>query len=162
MKTKKTAWILLPAVLSIWGFLGWKLYAAMKDDAPLTADSNTFSIAPEENQVVPDTYQLLLDYPDPFLAAAKPAPKKSSATNSKNPKQVLQNPEPVAAIPWPKIQYSGLVKSPKDGKMVGFLSVDGISNFVKNGDVIRTVTVVKIWNDSVQMKMGKEMRVVKK
>ncbi len=160
MKNKKTAWILLPAVLSIWGFLGWKFYMAMNDSAPLKVSDNTL-VVPEEDQVVPDTYQLLLDYPDPFLATSKPTPKKSSSINSQTPKQVIPKTEPVAAV-WPEIRYAGLVKSPKDGKMVGFLSVNGTSHFVKNQDVIGELQVLKIWNDSAKVGFGKEMRVIRK
>lgn len=162
MKNKKTAWILLPAVLSIWGFLGWKLYDAMKDDAPVTADSDTITFAPEEKQVVPDTYQLLLDYSDPFLTTSKPVRKSDPKLNHHTPKQTTPKTETMAVAQWPEIRYAGLVKSPKDGKVVGFLTINGTSHFVKNGDVVELISVKSIWKDSALVGFGKESRTVRK
>lgn len=161
MKNKKTSWILLPAVLAIWGFLGWKLYAAMKDEAP-QANYISPHIAAPDDQLVPDTYQLLLDYPDPFLTIPKPSPKQSSNVNSQTPKQVIPKTETIASLPWPEIRYAGLVKSPKDGKAVGFLTINGISHFVKNGDVVDLISVKTIWKDSVLVAFGKESEIIRK
>lgn len=166
MKNKKTAWILLPAVLAIWGFLGWKVYAAMTVDEPMVVFNPEVNDELEKEKLIPDTYQLLLDYNDPFLKGENPnkhvkqpivnGPPKNANTEPK------KQPQPPAQKSWPEIRYSGLVKSPKDGKMVGFLSINGTSHFVKPGEVIGEVTVREIWKDSVKVVMGKESRFVRK
>lgn len=161
MKNKKTSWILLPAVLLIWGIIGWKIYAATRDNP--SADvlpRSTAEVAPEKSDV-PDTYRLLLDYPDPFLATSKPVATKPSGTNPHIPKPKIST-EPVAAAVWPEIRYAGLVKSPKDGKVVGFLTIDGTSHFVKSGDAIGSVSVKTIWKDSALVGFGKESRTIHK
>lgn len=133
----------------------------MQDDAP-TANPVIPKIIAEDDRLMPDTYQLLLDYPDPFLAASKPAPKNPLIGNSQTPKQSIPKTEPAAPTPWPEIRYAGLVKSPKDGKVVGFLTVDGISHFVKNGDAIGLVSVKTIWKDSILVVFGKESEIIRK
>lgn len=147
----------------IWGIIGWKIYAATKENDEVNLPNSQSLNLPSEKAEVPDTYQLLLDYPDPFLGKST-SPVKFNT----NPNPVKNNtPIPPAIIPkqtneWPEIKYSGLVKSPKDGKVVGFLSVDGVSHFVKNGDVVGVVSVQNIWRDSVMVYMGKEKKVVRK
>ena len=162
MKNKKTAWMLLPAVLLIWGLLGWKIYAAMKDDPspPFVATSPDPS-APK-HVTVPDSYQLLLDYPDPFLTAKKTpvrnvSPSSPKPGNTSTPKVTA----PIAPAVWPELRYAGLVQS-KDGKTLGFLTVNGASHFVKTNDIIGEITVQKIWKDSVLVVRGKEKNVVRK
>jgi hypothetical protein len=162
MKNKKTAWILLPAVLLIWGLLGWKIYAAMKDDVPPTFTASTTPAPVTHEAVVPDTYQLQLNYPDPFLTTKK-TPVRDVRTSPENPNST-PSPKvltPVAPAAWPELRYAGLVQS-KDGKTLGFLSVNGQSHFVKANDVIDEIVVQKIWKDSVRVVRGKEKRVVKK
>lgn len=154
---------MLPGVLLIWGFLGWKLYAAMKDDESLPVTSVVEATPDDGNNVIPDTYQLLLDYPDPFLGKST-----SPVKFNPNPNPVKNNTTSTPAIipkqtnEWPEIKYSGLVKSPKDGKMVGFLNVNGQSHFVKNGDQVDVIVVKILWNDSARVSMGKEVRTFRK
>jgi hypothetical protein len=162
MKNKKTAWILLPAVLSIWGFLGWKLYAAMNTESLPTRNFSNAQTGYSEDQLIPDTYRLLLDYPDPFLAAVKSESAHTVKKSSQSSGITIPKIAPVTTTTWPEIQFAGLVKSPKDGKMVGFLSVNGVSHFVKNQDVIEELLILKLWNDSVKVSLGRETRMVRK
>jgi hypothetical protein len=158
--SKKTAWILLPAVLLIWGLLAWKIYAAMKDDsdAPFVADAPTLSTS--QHTTIPDTYQLLLDYPDPFLTAKKTPVRNAASPKPKSTAAPAANITPVPSPTWPELRYAGLVQS--HGKTLGFLSVNGESHFVKTNDVIDDLTVQKIWKDSVLVMRGKEKKVVRK
>lgn len=160
MKNKKLSWFLLPLVLGIWGAIGWQVYAAMKgDDAMAVNDIITGPIA-ETHSVIHDTFTLLLDYRDPFLdKSIKKAPPISTNRNNTAPK----NSEPVVAkVQWPAISYSGLVRQPNSDRMVGFLSVNGKTYFVKSGDVIDPISVGKITRDSVEIAMGDERRYFRK
>lgn len=154
--------MLLPAVLSIWGFLGWKLYAAMREDPAAVHVQSNDSINYSVEHLVPDTYQLLLDYPDPFLGSGKVVTTSNRSTAPASTPPVHVEPAIAPATTWPEIRYAGLVKSPKDGKTVGFISVDNVSFFVKDGDALGNVLVGRIWKDSVLLTMGKEKKVVKK
>lgn len=162
MKNKKTTWFLLPAVLAIWGLLSWKLYAAMKDDAPSEMNAPSAAILATETEFIADTSKLFLDYPDPFLTATKSAVKTYTQTKNTQQKTTVLPPGTIPAPAWPELRYSGLVKSPKDGKMLGFLSINGTSHFVKNGDVIDDIIISVLNRDSVIVKRGKEMRTVRK
>lgn len=154
MKSKTTLWILIPAVLGIWGAIGWQVYAAMKGDGDNSAHKLITTETNVNKPIVPDTFSLLLDYPDPFAAQnAKPKVNVKAQSQITQPKTTAPVPEQTQ---WPNIVYSGLVKQPSSGKMLGFLSVNGVSYFVKEGDEVGGVRVLTInpnhitvrWNNS--------------
>lgn len=158
MKSKTTLWILIPAVLGIWGAIGWQVYVAMKGDDDNAAPKVISSETAVNNQIVPDTFSLLLDYPDPFTAqSAKPKANVKQQSQTAQTKTTAPVPEQTQ---WPSIVYSGLVKQPSSGKMLGFLSVNGVSYFVKEGDEVGGVRVEELNNSSVSVRYGKRTNVI--
>lgn len=160
MKNKKLSWFLVPVVLSIWGAIGWQVYVAMKSDEDIAPGKVNTLTSVESISAVPDTFALLLDYRDPFLdkTFAKTPPVSSIKNNPTPPKT---NPI-VATITWPTISYSGLVRQPSGDRMLGFLSVNGKSHFVKSGDVIDGLSVGRVTKDSAEIIMGQEHRYFRK
>lgn len=157
MKSKTTLWILIPAVLGIWGAIGWQVYAAMKgDDDNVGAVHGSPFTVPGSPTAIPDTFSLLLDYPDPFAAQnAKPKVNVKAQSQTTQPKATAPVPEQTQ---WPNIVYSGLVKQPSSGKMLGFLSVNGVSYFVKEGDEVGGVRVERLNQQLVSLRMGKQIK----
>lgn len=163
MKNKKTAYIMVPIVLAIWGMIAWKVYAAMKgkgDQVSVHANLESEKLNATE---IPDTIQLIANYRDPFLdkQIVVKDNSKSRIKNSKLP--VVKVPEPPKApTGWPKISYQGLIKRNSDQKTVGFLSVNGASYFVQGGEGAGEVNVGKLWKDSVEIFFGKDKKIFKK
>lgn len=145
MKSKTSLWILIPAVLGIWGAIGWNVYSAMNGDEYTATVKTVESSQQTESKVAPDTFELLLDYPDPFT---NEAPKQKSTVplyhNTNNHQHTTIASAPKEEAQWPTIIYSGLVKQPATGKMLGFLSVNGESYFVKVGDEVGGVRVIAL------------------
>lgn len=157
MKSKTTLWILIPAVLGIWGAIGWQVYAAMKGDGDNVGavHGSPFTV-PGSPSAIPDTFSLLLDYPDPFAAQnTKPKVNVKSQSQTTQPKTTTPVPEQTQ---WPNIVYSGLMKQPSSGKMLGFLSVNGVSYFVKEGDEVGGVRVDNIAASKVIVEFNKTKR----
>ncbi len=161
MKNKKLTWILLPVVLGVWGMIGWKVYAAMnaEEDVMVTTDSAPSNVA--RSSFVPDTYQLALNYRDPFFESKPEKIYQNSSSHQQSETNVIKKTEP-QSVSWPTIIYSGLVRQPQSGKTVAFLSVNGSSQFVNAGDVVNDVAITKVWSDSIEVKFGKEIRRVRK
>lgn len=167
MKNKKTTWILLLGVLGIWGILGWKFYAGLHHSEPEVNTVNADESVENIDTLVPNNYSLLLDYADPFLGNSDRVIKNNSGRtpakiNSTPNLNHQPAPESQQTIAWPEVHYSGLVKSPTTGKMVGFITVNGQTEFVSEGDAVDVLVVKKLWKDSVAITMGKEMRMVRK
>jgi cytoskeletal protein RodZ len=159
MKSKTSLWILIPAVLGIWGAIGWNVYFAMNGDEDNATVKTIASSQQTENKVAPDTFELLLDYPDPFT---NEAPRQKSIVpikhNTNNHQHTATAPAVKEEAQWPTIIYSGLVKQPATGKMLGFLSVNGESYFVMEGDEVGGVRVEKITQVSVRVEWNKSVR----
>lgn len=160
MKNKKLSWILLPAVLAIWGMIGWKIYAAVNGEEETFTGEPAQAELPTDTSVVPDEYTLLLDYRDPFFEK-KPQPKQNTAGVKKAEPVPVKNSAPVITQ-WPSVSYGGLVRQTQSGKTVGFLIVNGASHFVNAGDVAGELTVTKMWSDSIEVRFGKESRRIRK
>lgn len=161
MKNKKTLWILVPAVLAIWGMIGWKVYAAMQNpdeeyvELPLTESD-------VDSSFVPENYELDLNYRDPFLGEQiRTTPVRQSSENGTSNKNISK-PELTPPIQAPVLHYYGLVQETSTGKTVGFLRINSETHFVKAKDVIEGVTVLRIWSDSVEVSFGNLKSVVRK
>jgi hypothetical protein len=159
MKNKKTAYILVPVVLAIWGMIGWKVYAAMKGKERSMNIVTTEKSNISKNEIS-DTIRLIANYRDPFLDDSKFKIQDSKLKPGNKTLKVKIPVEPKVIVAWPAVAYYGLIKRNGDGKTVGFLSVKGVSYFVQGGDGAGEVRVGKLWKDSVEVVWGKERRVV--
>lgn len=160
MKNKKLSWILLPAVLAIWGMIGWKVYAAMNGEDEVFANNVPQTSLYSDTSVVPEDYTLSLNYRDPFFEPQQ-KPKTVSTNVKKTETPSVQTSAP-QVTQWPSVSYGGLVRQTQSGKTVGFLIINGSSHFVNAGDVAGELTVVKMWSDSVEVKFAKESRRIRK
>lgn len=69
MKSRWTTYLLLAAVVAVWGIVAWKIFVPANDAIPAVRPK---LVVPAVGTPAADT--LLLDYPDPFLkGAARPA-----------------------------------------------------------------------------------------
>lgn len=163
MKNRKTAYIMVPIVLAIWGMIGWKVYAAMKDNAKPVVENHADGKSNLTQSKIPDSIPLIANYRDPFLDK-NISSKVNSKNENRNPKSIVVKipPTPKTAPAWPKITYHGLIKRTNDQKTVGFISVNGESYFVKGEEAAGDVTVGKLWKDSVEIIFGKEKKVFAK
>ena len=61
MKSKTTIYVLIAAVLVIWGVIAWKLFV------PSRVETNTARTSVSKTVVASEIDTLMLDYPDTFL-----------------------------------------------------------------------------------------------
>ena len=162
MKNKKTAYLLVPLVLLVWGMIGWKVYAAMnkKENENMLQEKN--EEIKNSGEKIPDTFELMADYRDPFLG--KPTVPGHSKLNIQNSKLPVAKPTPKEkeAPSWPAVSYHGLIMRSGTEKKIGFLRVNGVSYFVTGGDEAGGLKIGRVSKDSVEVLMGKERKIVKK
>lgn len=160
MKNKKLSWFLLPVVLAIWGIIGWKVYAAMKQEPEEESVFADHSDLIGDTSFVPEDYELILDYRDPFLGKTEVKKPKTNSIAVIPPQPPVKSTAETDV--WPVITYSGLVREPKSGKTVGFLTIAGESCFVQTGDILGDLSVGKCNKDSVQVLKGKVSKWIKR
>ena len=161
-KGKKAIYILIPINIAVWGFFIYRFYTAYNEvDEPQTTEKTTnFKLDELKDSI---SYQLALNYKDPFLKDVEKPKYHSNGNNNttannqnaSNLKNVVKTPTIVTAKPATDIKYLGLVKNNTTGTTTALLYINGQSHLVKNGDVINGIVVKNISNTSVVLKEGK-------
>lgn len=155
---KKAIWILLPAVLSLWGIIAFRVSKAMGDDEKtLTVAATTIPVV--QSKVDNLDYELMLNYNDPFLKGRKVVVKEVVPKPSSKPKKTEVK-KTVKKLPlkWPDIHYHGLIGSKGGGSTI-ILNVVGQSWFMSAGELKEELKLLKVHEDSVVIEYkGKEKR----
>ena len=84
MKSKTTTYVLIAAVLSIWGIIAWKLF---KPERPEEVSMNPPALQTEKTKIL-DT--LVFGYADPFLKERHTGPERQTPQR----KEPSQKPQP--------------------------------------------------------------------
>ncbi|MCD4665382.1 MAG: hypothetical protein K8R68_08925 [Bacteroidales bacterium] len=152
MKSKKSLYILLPAVFLLWGFIVFKIFYHLGDanDNPVYYNS-VQKIAEEDN--VPDTFSLVLDYKDPFLSKVFDVSKKSN-------KKVKQVKRVTNKIIWPEIEYLGRMINPRTNKSRISITINGKEKIFSPGEIKDEVLLVKSFDDSIYVKYLGEKKTI--
>ena len=159
MKDKRLIYVLLPAVLVIWIIIGQRFYAAVKGDDPAPYVPTTGGAVTSE--ATPDVYELRLDYADPFL--------KEEPTQVTLPPLPVHDPisalsvaagstSPTATVDWSGLTYSGMISNNQTDHRVGMLTLKGTRKLVRENDRVATFTIEKIYQDSVRVRFGEEVK----
>jgi hypothetical protein len=135
MKNKKNIFLLVPAVLLIWGIVGYKIYASLNSTNDVAiVDNNAIEFRPEVIIEV-EKFTINANYRDPFLGKLYNNAKKSSNLIKKNVK-------PTAV--FPVITYNGMI-SPKqaDRQTLFLITISDKQQFLAVGKQIDGVKLLK-------------------
>lgn len=137
MKSKTTIYLLIAAVLVIWGVIAWKLFA------PSRVETSIVPPSVPKAAVTSDRDTLLLNYPDPFLK------KQSGASTYTTAPAKKKEPEPRL----PKIReecqlrYIGHIRQGKVRSCI--VESGGAHRSVAMGESVDGFRLAKIFPDSL-------------
>lgn len=164
LKNKKTVYILIPLNLLIWGFFAYRFYTAFnQSDVPTLKSHNIVLNTGSEKDSV--QYTLKLNYLDPFL---KHSAKQVAHNKIPDVPSTLQKPVNAVKSPTappkalPEIKYMGLIKNTSSGASTALVSVNGSSKLVKQQEVVEGICFKTFTRDSLVVKYGKDIIVVRK
>lgn len=135
MKNKKNIYLLVPAVLLIWGIVGYKIYATLNaTNDVVMVDNNTIEFKPEVIKDV-EKFSISANYRDPFLGKLVNNAKKIGNPVKKKVKPI---------VIFPEITYNGMV-SPKetDRSTLFLITIDKKQQFLSVGKQIDGVRLLK-------------------
>lgn len=160
MKNKKLIYVLLPAVLVIWGIIFYRIFNAAGGDDNISS-FNDPGIREAQVSSYTDTFSIVADYRDPFMGklAVENRPKTVVTVQ---PRITEPKPQSPVKIAWPSIGYSGMIKNQKSALQLALLQVDGKSHTLKAGQSVEGVQLVKIFRDSVEVIFQNEKRTIRK
>lgn len=168
MDNKKTKYLLGILLIIIWGLVCYRIYQRVQPnrDAIIYQPS---TIANASDAPLLDSFELLLDYRDPFFKTTArrthrspkltESPKVSNNTSKKRaaPKK-KSKPKP---IEFPPISYKGTVQV-KNKKAVALLSINQQMVNLQEGEKFEEVVLQKIYTDSIRISFQKEIRTILK
>lgn len=158
MKNKKLIYILLPLAILIWGAIFYKLfYYASPGEEWITQVSDT---AKKTTAILnADTFSILADYRDPFLGNVI---DREPAQNEGNEHTKVREAFTVQAVQWPDIVYGGMIKNQRSARELALLKINGKESILKTGEMAGGLELLKISKDSVEIKMLKQRKWVRK
>jgi len=144
MRNKKNIYFLLPAVLLIWGLLGYRLFSAVQPNNTST-DLVTSDISFEPNKFKEsEPFTIMTNYRDPFLGTITTANRKNKKSTNKRKSQPIE--------PFPQIVYKGLVSSQNNKQQIFIIGLDGKQHFFKKNQSINGVKLRKGNAKSISLK----------
>jgi hypothetical protein len=137
MKNKKNIYLLVPAVLLIWGLIGYKIIKAANPTDQQDAQENALvEFVPDKIKEV-EKFAINANYRDPFLGKlfTKKTPKRTTKSVKKKPKQVVE---------FPEIAYNGMVAPKETDRPTLFLiTIHNKQQFLSIGKQIEDVKLLK-------------------
>jgi hypothetical protein len=164
VKNKRLLYVLLPAVLAIWGLIFQRIWSAAAEESGPDPASTTRPRVSSSPIVARKTPRLLLTYGDPFKAGrispvprpvAEPSPGFGGVA-SPSSAAALNFPvaAPVAPAPplvWPALRYLGSINNPRQKSQIALLAINDQEAMLKTGDNRQGLVLSKIFRDSVQV-----------
>ena len=169
MSKKAKIYLLIIINLIAWGYVGYRIYAALQGDSDVEFDATKTSINKIEETKKEDTIVLTFNYSDPFLKGgsfSKEHKIHSSSSNNnglsqKTERPAIKTPTVVGKVAL-DVKYVGLVNNNDKGTQTAMISINGKSYFVKQKDVIEGYACLEITNRFIKLKKGKEILIVNK
>ena len=162
MKNKKLLYVLIPAVLLVWGIIIYKIVAPGSGGDDTSPLKNNEFITSSSTEILNDTFSINPNYRDPFLGKSikKTIPSENKVSNVTIPTVIKKTTEPT--IKWPSVIYAGLIKNKKSNKQLVLIQINGQSSSIKVGEIINGIELINIFKDSIEVKFGNEKKFVVK
>ncbi|MEO9510717.1 MAG: hypothetical protein ABJN84_03240 [Flavobacteriaceae bacterium] len=137
-KNVKT-YILVGFVLTIWGFIGIKVFRTLSPEpqAPVFAENLNFK---PKKVVQKDTFSIVADYRDPFLGTM-------ATSNKKRAKKVKR---PI--VKFPNINYTGLITNQNTKGNIFFVTIDGTQFLMQKSNENNGVSLVSGTSKSIRVR----------
>lgn len=170
MKNKKLNYILIPAVLFIWGAIIYNVVSGASGDEELPA-YGTIPKVEREGMASLDSFVLDLDYKDPFLSrrnhtgvsSSYTGSVSNSSTSTSKPKKVEKPKVVEPPMDWSFIEYHGIFTNSDKKVGVATVTINSKDYLLDKGDEIEEVKLLLLTEDSIKISyQGKNAFIKKK
>jgi len=152
MKQKRWHKFLIPLVVFIWVGVIFRYLDGCQPSAGESVIPQGKVVLLQED-FLPDSFVLSLDYEDPFLGGSWQAEKQSRRRqNTSSPAPRLRQIEdPRQLIVWPTLRYQGGVQRQSQSSMTGLLEIDGHVYPVQAGDSLLKLHILALDLQSIRI-----------
>lgn len=148
--TKNTkTYLLLGAVLFIWGAVGYRIYKGISpSETALNTETAQVNFKPKE-PVQRDTFSIVADYRDPFLG-----------TMAKKKKVVVKPKNQAPPVPEVSITYTGSVLGNNSNNSIFFVNIAGVQQLLKLKQTVNGVTLVSGTEKEIRVRHQGKLRTI--
>ncbi len=151
MKNKTKTYLLLGAVLAIWGIIGFRIMSTLNPEAPEVLPQDNMVAFKPKTTIAVDTFSVQAVERDPFLGTLYA--KKKTKTKRVKPKETLT---------WAPIVYHGAIAKQQSKTQVFVISINGQQHLMKIGQTIDEIKLVKANAKQITLRYKNERKTVDK
>ncbi|SFW21481.1 hypothetical protein SAMN02927921_00609 [Sinomicrobium oceani] len=153
MKNKRNTYILLLAVLAIWGLIGYKILQTI-NPAQETTEQAAAKVSFHPEKVKKQLrFDITVHERDPFLGTLY-KPVKKAVTQPVPQKKAV----PEIEIP---VSYYGMVKDDRSREKIYFVQIDGVQQLMRVGDEINHIKLVKGDRGTITIEHNRKRRTIR-
>ena len=159
MKNKKALYILIPAVVLVWGVIFYKIFTKVNNNQEFTQPVQTVA-KPDTTQSEPLNYSIQANYRDPFLKEKVQIKEKNKEEEETKTKKSRNNRRRrvVQRTRWPDVRYQGVIKNRKNDRYVILIEINNKQHLFHQGDTIHEMCLEKFTKDTVHLKYQDDRR----
>lgn len=168
LKGKKSLYILIPAVLAVWGLIIYRVVLAQQGD-----DNNVNAVYEPvfaSQDSTKDSCRMIWSYRDPFLDCTTDQMSEQDFDFSSGQNNNISNikigtykaPEPEKKVQWPAVSYHGLIRNKSNGKMVAVFKINNRQYLLSEKQTAEGVLIESADNKKAIVQFGGETKTLEK
>lgn len=146
MKSKRNIYVLLSAVIVLWGFIAYRIFASINPSKSTNKVLAKIEKFLPKKTIAKETYIIQANYRDPFLGTMVKSIKKTISI----PKQKKEK------VVFPTIEYKGVFSSSLKKNTVYLIIINGKQEMFKIKEVHQEVKLLQGNKEKITVKYQKE------
>ena len=148
MTKQQKTYVLLAAVIAIWGIIGYQIFSKLNSNVEIAAKNSVIEKYEPKNIEKRVAYSVNETYRDPFLGTIKT--KKKAIKRKKSIKKT----DPTK--PFPNIIYNGVVNG--GGAQSYVVTINGKQELFKLRETIKGIKLVKATTEKITVQFNNESK----
>ena len=151
MKNKKLLYILIPAVVFIWGYVVIKIVRQISNNTTITNYQTQIDDFLNED-VKKETFTIVANYKDPFLKQLPQHKTDKKEENIADYRKKTDKPTRLQKrIRWPNVKYTGMVANTKSKEKLALIIIENQNYIFGKGESKQEITLNAIFEDSIHI-----------
>jgi hypothetical protein len=148
LKANTKTYLLLVAVLALWGAIGYKVISALSpSEKEVVANEVVVNFTPNQTDI--KNFDINPVPRDPFLG------KISHSTSKKRTPKTNYN---KIKEPWPQIEYQGMIKKQGAASQVFIVNINQVQFMLRKNEVIQSIKLLDGTGKGIKVRFNKQIK----
>ena len=152
MKNKTKTYVLLVAVIAIWGIIGFKIMSTLNPDVPKVSQQDTVFFTPK-TEMEEEVFSIQSFDRDPFLG---------SLNIQKKPEVVLKTKQIKEPLVWPLVIFQGTISKQENKEKTCVISINGQQYIMKAGHSRDGVKLLNVKSSEITVSYKGQKKTISK